>query len=835
MERVINKYLNVKPSKNANTILKDRYLMKDGQGRYLEETWDDVSKRVARHVASAEVKYTKDVKEIQEIEKKYYNMIKSRIFLPNSPTIFNSGKAMPLELFKKEAKDMGFDDYKKIFDSKSKHNMLSACFVVPMDDSMDGIFEAVKQSAMIMKYGGGVGYDFSVLRPKGTSIAGTGGKSSGPISFMHVFNTSASTIEQGGARRAAQMAVMKYDHPDVLDFINSKKDNDGNSVLNYFNISINIDDVNNFKNKLKNDEEITLEHPESDKTAKLNAKEYLRKISENAWKSGDPGLLFLGKHNHYYAMGHETPVQATNPCGEEPLPPFGSCNLGSIDIAKLIDFVDIGNPKDRNLDIFEDIVYWASRFLDDVIDMNVYPLPQIDEISKNQRFIGLGIMGLADALYKKSLAYNSVEGRKFMAKVTASLAYFSHVASSKLAEKRGNFPDFKKSKYPKGFIPMPLLEDDFDEDIKLWNQKLRDHFLNTAIKYKRNVQTNTVAPTGSISNLADTSSGIEPNFMLAYIRYMTDKEGNRVPLPYINSILVDKMGDDLTEDLEAEIIEQGSLTNIKNVSDEYKKIFVTSMDISAEDHLLAQHVIQSYLDASCSKTINMKKEITVDEVYNIYEKALDLNIKGITIYRDGSLQTQVLEKNKDKKEDKKVTFFVLDEKHKLRARPRKETLRSVTRKFKFDDSTIYITLSFDDNGEAIEVFLSDGTETTEIIGRLSSIALRAGVSSDEIIEQLKKVKGGYCKNLAEEVKKAIEDFAELWKEEVDSYEVYKTGKPKTKEEIEKFVHVNDLKYEKGVYIDSEGNTYCPSCLNKNSLIMESGCTSCKTCGWSKCS
>ncbi|MDO7977819.1 adenosylcobalamin-dependent ribonucleoside-diphosphate reductase [Oceanotoga teriensis] len=829
------KSLNKKISRNAYTILKDRYFLKDGEGNYLEDSWEQIARRISRHVSSAEINYIKDEKEIKRIEEIYFNLINSRVFLPNSPTIFNSGKAIDREVFQKNSEDMTLQDYKEIYDSRSKHNMLSACFVVPMDDSMNGIFESVKQSAMIMKYGGGVGYDFSVLRPKGSSIAGTGGKSSGPISFMHVFNTSASTIEQGGARRAAQMAVLKYNHPDVLDFIKAKKDNNGNSVLNYFNISVNIDDVEDFKNSLENDTEIKLKHDISDRKGNIKAEELLKIISENAWRSGDPGLLFLGKHNQYYAMSEHTPVSATNPCGEEPLPPFGSCNLGSIDISKLIDIIDIGNPFSDSQRLFEEIIYWCTRFLDDVIDINVYPLKEIDEVSKDQRFIGLGIMGMADTLYKKEISYSSEEGRKFMANATAALAYFSHVSSSKLAKERGNFPSFEKSKYKDGFIPMPLLEDEYDEFIKEWNSKIREHFKNEAKHFKRNVQTNTIAPTGSISNIADTSSGIEPNFMLAYIRYMTDKEGKKVPLPYINNILINKLNSHLTENLEAKIIDSGTIQNIEEIDENLKKVFVTSMDIKPIDHLLAQHVIQSYLDASCSKTINMPNEITVEEVYDIYKKSFDLNIKGITIYRDGSLQTQVLTANKEKKDDQKITFFVLDEKHKLRARPRKETLRSVTRKFKFDDSTIYITVSFDDNGEAIEVFLSDGTETTEIIGRLSSIALRAGVSADEIIEQLKKVKGGYCKNLAEEVKKAIDDFTNLWKEENGDFEFIKTGIPKSKEDIEKFVHVNGLKYEKGVYIDSEKNTYCPSCLSKNSLMMESGCTSCKTCGWSKCS
>jgi ribonucleoside-diphosphate reductase alpha chain len=839
--RVLNKWIQKEPSKNAITILKDRYFLKDGEGNYLESTWDEVSKRIARHVAAAEVNYTNDVEEIKNAEEHFYQLIKSRIFLPNSPTIFNAGKTMDRQLFKKDIEETTLEDYKTIFDSRTKHNMLSACFVIPMDDSMSAIFDAVKNAALIMKYGGGVGYDFSVLRPKGSSIAGTGGKSSGPISFMHVFNTAASTIEQGGARRAAQMAVLRYDHPDVFDFINSKKDNKGNNVLNYFNISVNIDNPKEFKKMLEENGDLTLEHPASSIRKTIKANDLMNKMVENAWKTGDPGMLFLGRHNQYYAMSEHTPVTATNPCGEEPLPPFGSCNLGSIDVAKLVEDMDLGNPNSDDISEFQEIIYWAVRFLDDVIESNIYPLKEIEEMSKKQRFIGLGIMGLADALYKKELPYNSEQARKFMAKLTAELAYFSHVASTELAKERGNFPDFQRSKYPHGFIPFPMLDDEIDEDIKAWNEKIRQHFQGEATKYKRNVQTNTIAPTGSISNLADTSSGIEPNFLLSYVRYMTNKEGDRVPLSYINPILMEKIGTNMTEELKAEIIEKGSIQNIDSIPNEIKKIFVTSMDIPPKDHLLAQHVIQSYLDASCSKTINMPKSSTIEDVKAIYLQALELNLKGLTIYRDGSLETQVLtsaskeEKETSETQGKNVTFFVLDEKHKLRARPRKETLRSVTRKFKHDTGTVYVTVSFDDGGEAVEIFLSDGTETAEVIGRLSSIALRAGVSTDEIVEQLKKVKGTYCKELAQEISKALNDFNQLWESQIEDYEVIRTGTPKTREEVEKFVYANDLKYEKGYYIDSEGNAYCPSCLSKNTLINESGCVTCTTCGWSKCS
>jgi len=356
---------------------------------------------------------------------------------------------------------------------------------------------------------------------------------------------------------------------------------------------------------------------------------------------------------------------------------------------------------------------------------------------------------------------------------------------------------------------------------------------------KRNVAVLTIAPTGSISNIADTSSGLEPNFLLAYVRYMNKHDGGKEALFYVNRVLEQKLDKEILEKIKERLVEKGSLKDLPEVPEHIKRVFVTAMDISPMDHLLMQDAFQRYVDNNISKTINMPNSATEEDVLNIYLEALKLNIRGLTIYRDGSLQTQVLTsaKNLKTKDAPKVQFFVLDEKHKLRPKPRKDTLRSVTRKFKTDSGTTYITVSFDDNGEAVEIFLSNGTELAEAIGRLSSIALRAGVSAEEILEQLRKVKGTYTPALAKEIKSAIDDFVELWgetpAETIDTFVI--DGTAKTAEEIEKFVTANGLQWAEGYYIDADGNTYCPSCLSKNSIIKQEGCTSCRKCGWSKCS
>ncbi|MDI3472895.1 MAG: ribonucleoside-diphosphate reductase alpha chain [Thermotogaceae bacterium] len=840
--RVVERWIDVEPSPNAKKILSERYLWKDTKGNYLEKSWKDICRRVARVVATAELYNNPSLKELDDVEKlekvkfwenEFYKLLVSRVFIPNSPTLFNAGIGADFELLHKPIEDMELEDYRKIFASRNHLHMLSACFVVPVPDSIDGIFEAVKNYALITKVGGGIGSNFSSLRPKGSFVAGTSGKASGPISFMHVFNTAIAVVEQGYKRRGALMGILDIDHPDIEEFINAKKDNDGEKVLKYFNISVGIWNKEKILEAYESDDEIVLSHPRSSVKSSVKVREILRKIAENAWKTGDPGIVFLDEMNKYSPIYPEKIIRSTNPCGEIGLTDYEACNLGSIDIAKFYD-EKIGDIDYQSL---AQVVKIAVRFLDDVIDVNVFPLKEIDEAVKSLRRLGLGIMGFADTLYLKEIPYNSEEGRKFAADLMAFIALHAYEESSILGEEKGDFPLFEKSRWKdENFYPFAMGISKLDDDLKNLLDKTRNH--------RRNIAVLSIAPTGSISNIADTSSGLEPNFLLAYTRFMTKSDGEREALIYINKYLEDKLGSLLTDELKQKIVEEGRLTNIENIPENIKKIFVTSHDISPDDHLLMQDAFQRYVDNNISKTINMPNNTTVDDILDIYIKAMKLNVRGLTVYRDGSLQTQVLTSTKNLKtsEAPKVKFFVLDNEHKLRARPRKDSLRSVTRKYKREDGTTYITVSFDDNGEAVEIFVSNGEEKAEIIGRLSSIALRAGVSLEEILEQLKKVKGNYAPGVAEEIRKAVMDFAKLWGETIsktpESEEIETItidGSAKDPDEVEKFVRANDLKWKDGYYIDADGNTYCPICLSKNSLTMQEGCVTCMSCNWSKCS
>ncbi|HBT40141.1 MAG: Ribonucleoside-diphosphate reductase [Thermotoga sp. 50_1627] len=833
MHELVKKWQNVPPSQNAEKILRERYYLKNREGEYLENSWSELSRRVARVIAAAELLNNPHLQQltpaerldhIKSWEETFYELISSRIFIPNSPTLFNAGMGVDFELLYKPLESMKLEDYEKIVQQRNHLHMLSACFVVPVDDSIDGIFTAVKEYAMITKVGGGIGSNFSALRPNGSFVAGTHGKASGPISFMHVFNSAVSVVEQGYRRRGALMGILNIDHPDIVDFIQAKRGNDGERVLRFFNISVGIPMQREEILRLyEQDGQIELHHPKWTGNKQVRVREIFKLMAQNAWETGDPGMVFLGEMNKYYALYPVRQIVSTNPCGEIGLGPYEACNLGSIDVAKLYD------GEKFSWDALEKIVRVAVRFLDNVIDVNVFPIDKIERAVKESRRLGLGIMGFADLLYQMEIPYDSEEARRFARNLMAFISLHAHEASSDLGEEKGNFPLFSQSRYVReeNFVPFSMDVSDYDDEI-------RQHFKTRARKHKRNVAVLAIAPTGSISNIADTSSGLEPNFLLAYVRYVNKQSSNeREPLLYINEVLKKKMPAEDLKRIESELIEKGSLKDL-DVDKKWKRIFVVALDISPMDHLLMQEAFQCYVDNNISKTINMPNSASVDDVLEIYVEALKHKIRGLTIYRDGSLRTQVLTTARSaQKKEAKLQFFIVDEKHKLRPRPRKETLRSVTRKYRASDGTTYITVSFDDNGEAIEIFLSNGTETAEAIGRLCSIALRAGVSPDEIIEQLTKVKGEYVRNVGLEIKKAIEDFCSLWPstQQNDSWD----GTIKSAEEIERFVQANKLEWQEGYYVDSSGNVYCPSCLSKNSLFKQEGCIACRSCGWSKCS
>lgn len=441
---LIEKYKKIQPSQNAVRILTERYFIKTPAGEFIEKSWHDVAHRVARVVASAELinnpalenlSKSEKLDYIKLLEKEFFDLLASRIFIPNSPTLFNSGMGVDYELLYKPLEQMELDDYSKIIQMRNHLHMLSACFVVPVEDSIDGIFTAVKEYALITKAGGGIGSNFSSLRPNGSFVAGTHGKASGPISFMHVFNSAVSVVEQGYRRRGALMGILNIDHPDIMDFISAKKGNDGEKVLRFFNISVGIPMRREELLRIyERDGTIRLNHSKWHGEKEIKVREIIQKMAQSAWETGDPGMVFLGEMNRYYALYPHKEIISTNPCGEIGLGAYEACNLGSIDLAKLY------TQNGVDWDALEKATRIAVRFLDNVIDVNVFPIDKISKAVKESRRLGLGIMGFADLLYKMDIPYDSEEARRLAKNIMAFMALHSHEESSKLGEEKGNFP-----------------------------------------------------------------------------------------------------------------------------------------------------------------------------------------------------------------------------------------------------------------------------------------------------------------------------------------------------------------------------------------------------------
>jgi ribonucleoside-diphosphate reductase alpha chain len=557
----------MKLTDNAKKILRERYLARDKNGKIVE-TPEQMFKRVAKNIASADLVFKKT--DIKKLEDKFYNLMINMEFLPNSPTLMNAG----LEL-----------------------QQLSACFVLPVEDSMEGIFEAIKDTALIHQSGGGVGFSFSKLRPKGDTVKSTGGIASGPLSFMEVFNASTEVIKQGGKRRGANMAVLRVDHPDILEFITAKEKE---NALNNFNISVGITDK--FMKALKSNKDFELINPRSRKVVrKVPAKNIFGLITESAWNNGEPGVLFLdriNKDNPTPALGS---FEATNPCGEQPLLPYESCNLGSINLSKMV------KGKKVDWDKLKQVTHDAVHFLDNVIVKSKFPLHKITEIVRRNRKIGLGVMGFADMLIQLGIPYNSKEALTLAGKVMKFIQDEGRKASKALAKERNIFANYNKSIYKKK------------------NMKLR------------NATITTIAPTGTISTIANCSPSIEPLFAVSYAKKTKDfqfLETNALFQKYAEGILNEK--------LEAEIAKQGSIQNIKKIPPKLRKIFITAHDIEPEDHVKIQAAFQKYTDNAVSKTVNLPYGATKKDVEDVFKLAYRLGCKGITIYRDKSRKEQVI-------------------------------------------------------------------------------------------------------------------------------------------------------------------------------------------------
>jgi len=578
LAREIKKFFEIRDdmkfSANALKVLEERYLLKNEDGKIVE-TPSGMFRRVAKAIAAVDKKYKEDSKKSEQV---FFEVMRNLEFLPNSPTLMNAG---------------------------TKLGQLAACFVLPIEDSLESIFTTLKNMALIQQSGGGTGFSFSRIRPKGDIVKSTKGIASGPVSFIKVYDTATDIIKQGGKRRGANMAILNYTHPDIEEFIFSKQKI---KQLSNFNISVAVTD--DFMKAVQKNKTFFLINPRTKRAEKkINARGLFKGLCNAAWKSGDPGLVFIDEINKKQPTPELGKIEATNPCGEVPLLPYESCNLGSINLSKFV--------RNRKIDWqrLRKTIRIAVHFLDNVIDANKYPLPEIEAMTKANRKIGLGVMGFADMLIKLRVPYNSSSAIKIAKQIMSFVSKEARAASMELARKRGSFPNFSRS---------------------IYKRKMR---------YLRNATCTTIAPTGSLSIIAGCSSGIEPIFALAYVREIM--EGKRL-IEINHNFLIEAIKRGIYNDkLIKKIASTGSLQKI-SLPEDMKKIYVTAFDIPAEWHVRMQAAFQEYTDNAVSKTVNLKQNAKIKDIEKIYKLAWKLRCKGITVYRYGSKPEQVLYLGKGK-------------------------------------------------------------------------------------------------------------------------------------------------------------------------------------------
>ncbi len=724
-------------TENALRVLERRYLKKNNQGQVIE-TPEEMFHRVAQAVASAEPKA-----DAKAWEEKFYQLMANLEFLPNSPTLMNAGREL---------------------------GQLSACFVLPIKDSMESIFNAVKNTALIHKSGGGTGFSFSKLRPEKDRVGSTGGVASGPVSFMRVFDIATDVIKQGGTRRGANMAILNVDHPDIMKFITAKDDP---TAFTNFNLSVAV--TSEFMEAVKAGTDYNLVNPHTKEVKKESAKKIFDKIVAMAWKTGDPGIIFIDRINQHNPVKHLGKIESTNPCGEQPLLPYESCNLGSINLAKMVQTTngtaEIDYPK------LAETVRVAVRFLDNVIDVNKFPLPEIAEMTKKSRKIGLGLMGFADMLIMRGISYDSEEALEVAEDVMAKIQEYATKASNELAQEREVFPAFEGSVY------------DVPNGIEV-----------------RNATRTTIAPTGTLSIIAGCSSGIEPLFALSYTRNILDGDQLVEVNPYFEEVA--KSEGFYSEELMKQLASGIKLHDVDGVPDRIKQLFVTAHEISPEWHVKMQAAFQKSTHNAVSKTVNFPQQASKEDIAKVYMMAYQEELKGITIYRDRSRDAQPLS-------------TVQVEKAKgagLTPRKRAKITKGITERITTGCGYIYVTVNSDERG-ICEVFSSLGkaggcaSAQLEATCRLISLALRSGVDITSVVRQLRGIR---CPSIAWEDGKSILSCADAIASVLEKHVSGDDNKPK----LEDYGLAKNLAGQ------------CPECGNL--LVYQEGCFTCPSCGYTKC-
>ncbi len=746
--KITKKSTGINLTENARQVLEKRYLRKDNTGKPIE-TPEDMFHRVAHAIAGAETAYNAQA-DIAQMEQVFYDTITSLDFLPNSPTLMNAGREL---------------------------GQLSACFVLPVEDSMEDIFNAVKYTAIIHKSGGGTGFSFSRLRPETDRVGTTGGVASGPVSFIRAFDVATDVIKQGGMRRGANMGILSVDHPDIMKFIKSKSDM---VSLTNFNISVAI--TAEFMEAVRAGADYNLINPHNNEVhGQLNAREVYNTIVDMAWKTGDPGIVFIDRINRDNPTPQLGKIESTNPCGEQPLLPYESCNLGSINLAQMVK--ETNGKASIDYPHIAETVKIGVRFLDNVITVNKFPLEQIKEMTLSTRKVGLGVMGFADMLVRLGVPYNSEEGLKVAEDVMGFVNEKALEASVALAEERGVFPAFKGSVYDKPGMPRV-----------------------------RNACRTTIAPTGSLSIMAACSGGIEPLFALSFTKNILDGARLVEVNPYFEQAA--KAGGFYSDELMQQLANGTHLGIMHGIPDRVKAIYVTAHDIKPEWHVRMQAAFQKHTDNAVSKTVNFPNTATREDVANVYMLAYEQDLKGITIYRDGSRDMQVLTTGGAKPE-KAVEAAVPAV---LKPRKRAKVTRGVTERVTTGCGHVYVTINSDDSG-ICEVFTTLGkaggcaSAQMESISRLISLTLRSGIDVASIVKQLRGIR---CPSIAWEEGKSILSCADAIASVLENHITEEKEKP--------------VMADLGLAKNLAGQ--CPDCSNM--LVFQEGCYVCPACGYTKC-